>query len=165
MIKEFFSKLFLVFKRKPKEKKEIIPIIPDHAKAKMEIQKRKDDVNELKKIHVEQKEEKVLVDAIHESIADKKLIDIELDEENEISLFKVSGIYSIGQTQMLTGFLETGRLRKGMKSKANEVLMKLTEIRKDGEEVKELLPGQEGTLTINAKRNPLLKQDDYLEFE
>jgi len=28
-----------------------------------------------------------------------------------------------------------------------------------------LIPGQEGTLVISAKKSPLLKQGDFLEFE
>jgi hypothetical protein len=73
--------------------------------------------------------------------------------------------YNIGPTQMLTGFLESGRLKKGMKSIVNETNIKVIEIRKNNEKVMNLLPGQEGTVVIQAKKNPLLRQDDYLEFE
>ena len=66
---------------------------------------------------------------------------------------------------MLTGFVETGRLKKGMKTIVNEVSVKVVGTRKDMEEIDVLLAGQEGTLEIKSRKNPLLKQNDYLEFE
>ena len=164
MVFGFLKKIFLLFKKK-KEIKTVEPMIPNHRKEQLQVEKRQDNIQELKKEHEHIKEEKDLVDVLHESIADQKLVDIDFEEDVEIALFKVNGIYSIGPTQMLTGFLETGRLKKGMKCIVNEVNIKVTEIRKNNEKIAALLPGQEGTLMILAKKNPLLKQDDYLEFE
>ena len=164
MVFEFIKKILALFTKK-KEVKKVEPMIPDHRKEQMQVAKRKDDIQELKKTHEKIKEEKDLVDILHESVADQKLVDIDFEEEVEVALFKISGVYNIGPTQMLTGFLEAGRLKKGMKSIVNETNIKVTEIRKNNEKVDYLLPGQEGTIVVQAKKNPLLRQDDYLEFE
>jgi hypothetical protein len=165
MVFGIITKIFSIFKKNKKEEIKREAIIPEHRKQKLLNEKRKEDVKELKQAHETKKTEEKVVNAIHETIADKKLKDIDFENETEISLFKVNGIYSIGPTQMLTGFLETGRLKKGMKAIVNEVNIKILEIRKNNSSVDDLLPGQEATLIISAKKNPLLRQDDYLEFE
>jgi hypothetical protein len=164
MIKDFFAKIFSFFKKEKKTTYAREPIIPNHRKEKLIVEKRKDEINELKKVHVEKKEEKLIMQTLSESIPDTKLIDLEIEGDN-IALFKVDGIYSIGPTSMLTGFVENGRIKKGMKTIVNEVNIKVVGIRKDMEEIASLLSGQEGTLEIKSKKNPLLKQGDYLEFE
>ncbi len=158
MILKFLRRLF-----SRKETKKVEPIIPLHRKEKMETEKKQDDINNLKKEHLKIKEERIVADTIADTIKDTKLIDLEINKD-EISLFKVTGVYTVGPTQMITGFVETGRLKKGMKAIANESQLTILEVRKEMEKTDYLIAGQEGTLLIKSRKNPLLRQDDYLEF-
>ncbi len=162
MIFNFLKKFF---SRKKREVVQIEPIIPEHRKEKNEIEKRQVEIIELKKEHLKNKEEKIVTDTIAEEIKDSRLIDLKIDEEQENCLFKVNGIYTIGPTQMINGFVETGRLKKGMKSLVNQTQLIVLEVRKGMEKTDYLIGGQEGTIIIKSKKNPLIKQDDYLEFE
>ncbi len=159
-----FGFLKRIFSKKKKIDITQEPIIPLHMKEKMVNEKRKQEVNELKKEHLQNQKKKVVADVLAEEIKDKKIKDIDFDD-NTVSLFKADGVYSIGPTKIITGFLETGRLKARMKSIVNEVPIILLEIRKDLGPVDDLLPGQEGTLIIKSKKNPLLRHGDYLEFE
>jgi hypothetical protein len=161
MILAFLRRLFSKKKEIPKN---VDPIIPDHRKEKIEIEKRNENITELKNEHGKIKEEKIVVDTIAEKLKDSRLIDLELKKEKDVCLFKISGVYNIGQIQMLNGFVETGVMKKGLKSLKNETQMTVLEVRKGTEKTDCLIAGQEGTITIKARKNPLLRQDDYLEF-
>jgi hypothetical protein len=159
MIFGFLKRLF-----SRKEKKIIEPIIPLHRKQKVELEKKQESIKELKKEHEKIREDKIISDTIAEEIKNSRLIDLELDQK-ENCLFKINGLYNIGPTQMINGFVETGRLKKGMKTIVNETLLTITEVRKGMEKTDYLIAGQEGTIIIKSKKNPLLRQDDYLDFE
>ena len=158
MIIEFLKKLFGI----KSEKVEYPVIIPDHRKEIMKKEDRKNQVQELKE---EYKKEglKTVKKKIDKKLIDKKIKDIDLDKE--VSLFEVEGVYSLHEMALITGFVEVGRLKNGMKAIKNEVQFKITEIRKSNEKVPSLLTGEKGTITISAKKNPMLRQGDYLEFE
>ncbi len=157
---------FAFLKRNPNKEKTISePLIPEHRKKTLEVERRNAEINDLKNAHKEKKKENKLIDNANENIADKRLIDIEIDNTTDVALFKVDGIYCVGATILITGFVETGKLLKGMKAIQNENQLKIIEIRKDREAVDYLLPGKEGTIEVKSKKIPLLKQGDYLEFE
>jgi hypothetical protein len=140
------------------------PIIPLHRQAIIKQDVRKEKVIELKKMHKKEKANKLVTDVIAEDIRDKKLVDIDFGK-TDISLFQVNGVYNVGPTILISGFLESGRLKTGMKAIVNEITLKITEVRKEREKVSDLIPGQEGTIVVSAKKSPLLKQGDFLEFE
>lgn len=155
---------FGLFKRKKKTVETSEPIIPLHRQAQIKQEVRKEKVIELKKIHKKEKADKLVTDVIAEDIRDKKLVDIDFGK-TDVSLFQVNGVYNVGPTILISGFLESGRLKTGMKAKVNEIPLKIMEVRKEREKVSDLIPGQEGTLVVSAKKSPLLKQGDFLEFE
>ncbi|MDD3083922.1 MAG: hypothetical protein PHP82_02785 [Candidatus ainarchaeum sp.] len=159
-----FDSLKRLFSRKKQIPKNVEPIIPEHRKEKMEVEKRQTEIKELKKEHKKIKEDKIVADTIADEIKDSKLIDLKIEKNNETCLFKISGVYNIGPTQMISGFVETGIIKKGMKAIANENQMTVIEVRKNTEKTDYLVAGQEGTILIKSKKNPLIRQDDYLEF-
>ncbi len=161
MIFGFLKRLFF----RKKEKKVIEPVIPLHRKEKLELEKKQENINELKQEHEKQKESRIVSDTIAEEIKNSRLVDLEIQEKNDNCLFKITGVYTIGPTQMINGFVETGRIKKGMKAIANETQIIVQEVRKGMEKTDYLIAGQEGTIIIKAKKNPLLRQDDYLDFE
>ncbi len=160
MIFEFLKRLF---NTKQKEKKEYAPIIPDHRKELVESEERQNKVNELRKEYLKEKTKKITSKKIDKKLLDKKIKDIDLDKE--VSVFEVSGVYSLAGMALVTGFVEIGRIKSGMKSKSYIIPLKVNEVRKNNEKVPALLAGETGTLLIDSKKNPILKQGDYLEFE
>ena len=83
----------------------------------------------------------------------------------ESALFEVNGVYSLSGTLMITGFVETGRLKRNMKTIVNENLVRIDEVRENRERVPSLFKGEQGTLVIKSKNNPLIRSGDFLEFE
>ncbi len=150
MIFKFLKKIFF---RKNKKEKQTPIIIPDHAKEKNEEKMKTEIKTEIK---------------IEENKKDQKIID--LAKKNELKkksfgLFKVTGVYNIGPTKMVTGFVEAGKLKKGMKSLISQTQIKIEEIRKGMEKSDFLQAGQEGTIVISSKKNPLILQGDFIDFE
>lgn len=162
----FFNFLRKLFSRNNNNiKKKLEPIIPDHRKEKINLEEKQIKINNLKNEHIKIKNKKIPFNKLTNKMKDSKLVDLEIDEEQAISLFKVTGIYNTGLIQMITGFVETGILKKGMKTIVDQTQLIIVETRQGMEKIDHLIAGQEGTVVIKSKKYPGLKKDDYLEFE
>lgn len=141
MIREFLAKLF---GKKKKVDADIQPIIPDHRKEKL--------LEQIKTVSNKTSTKK-----------QGKLVEIDIKEE--VALFEVDGVYSVGNITMITGLVESGRVKRKMKTIVNELQIRVDEVRKDGEKVPSLLVGQKGTILIKSKGKPLLRKGDFLDFK
>jgi hypothetical protein len=155
---------FGLFKKKKKSATNPEVVIPIHQQERDTVEKRKDKITKLKKEHKKLKKEELVAKVINDSIKDQKLVDIDFSK-NDVSLFQVNGVYSVGPVKIVNGFLESGKLKKGMKTKHNGIEIKVQEVRKDRSQVPSLKPGHEGTLVIKSEKNPLLESGTFLEFE
>jgi hypothetical protein len=172
MINNFLKKLKELLGIK-EEKKEYPVIIPDHRKEIIKKESRENTVKKAKMIYRKEKkkeEPKIEVSKSNNKKpnlkkADKDTKIKDLDFDKEVSLFEITGVYSLHGFAFITGFVEVGTLKKSMKAIKNETLIKINEIRKNNEKVAYLNAGEEGTLMIQSKKNTLLRNGDFLEFE
>ena len=79
--------------------------------------------------------------------------------------FKVSGLYDTGKSLMLKGFVESGSIRKKMKSGKDKNELIIDDIKIGSDSVKELLPHEEGAILVKYKKVPFIKYGDVLEFK
>ncbi len=159
MIIEFFKKLFGV----KETKKEYPVIIPDHRKDIIKKEVKEKEISDLRKTYLKEKTKKITSAKIDKKLLDKKIKDIDLDKE--VSVFEVEGVYSLAGMALINGFVEIGRLKSGMKSRSYVFPLKIIEVRKNNEKVPAILAGENGTILIDSKKNPILRKGDYLEFE
>jgi hypothetical protein len=78
--------------------------------------------------------------------------------------FRVDGKYEVGDTLMVSGVVEFGALKKGMKAELGKVEMKVEELRSGTGKVGSLHTGQAGTVFVKAKAPPNIRYNDLLEF-
>ncbi len=98
---------------------------------------------------------------------------VKSEEVNEVFLqkvkqsnkFKVSGVYDTGSLTMVMGFVESGKLKKKMKSKIMGKEVVIIDLKVGSNSVEELLVSEEGSIFIKSKDTPLVKYGDILEFK
>ncbi len=98
---------------------------------------------------------------VDESALEVKLV----HSESETNLFNVNGIYDIGTDMMLSGVVESGKLKKKMKTKILEKDVVVTDVKVGSSSVTELLAHEEGTVFIRGKTMKNIKYGDVLEFK
>ncbi len=80
-------------------------------------------------------------------------------------MFEVSGVYCVGKTLMVSGFVESGVIKNRMKTFKGGNEMRVEEIRIGSEKVANLKAGEEGTLFVKTKNVPNIKYSEILLFE
>ena len=88
-----------------------------------------------------------------------------IKKKDKTASFKVFGVYDIGTEIMVSGMVESGILRKRMKTKINDKDAVLSDIKIGSDSVQELLMQEEGKIFLKGKNLYTLKQDDILEFK
>ena len=81
------------------------------------------------------------------------------------SLFEIEGVYMAGDTTMIKGYVNAGRIKRNMKAKTVDGEVRVLEARKIREKVVALEEGEEGILIVSSKNNPWFKQGDVVEFK
>ncbi|MFA5126293.1 MAG: hypothetical protein WC462_04815 [archaeon] len=90
---------------------------------------------------------------------------VTVKKKDKTSSFRIFGVYDIGTEIMVSGIVETGILRKRMKTKINDKDAVLSDIKINSDSVQELLTKEEGKIFLKGKNLYTLKQDDVLEFK
>ena len=80
------------------------------------------------------------------------------------NLFIVTGVYAIGTQVMFSGKVQSGVLKKKLKTKINDKESILTELKTHSSLVKQLVAGDEGTIFLKGKNLFLVKIGDILKF-
>jgi len=86
-------------------------------------------------------------------------------KKDKTASFKVFGVYDIGTEIMVSGMVDSGVLKKRMKTKINDKDAVLSDIKIGSDSVQELLTKEEGKIFLKGKNLYTLKQDDVLEFK
>jgi hypothetical protein len=86
-------------------------------------------------------------------------------KENQINRFRINGVYDVGLEMMISGVVESGKVRKKMKSKLNGKDAVINDIKVGSDSVEELIVHEEGTIFLRGKHLHLLKYNDLLEFK
>lgn len=80
-------------------------------------------------------------------------------------VFRVDGKYEVGNTLMISGMVESGTLKKGMKSEIGRGEIRIMELRVGSEKVDEIEENREGTIFVRARGPQNIKYGDLLEFD
>jgi len=88
-----------------------------------------------------------------------------LQKVKQSNKFKVSGVYDTGSLTMVMGVVESGKLKKKMKSKLIGKEVIIIDLKIGSNSVEELLASEEGSIFIKSKDTPLVKYGDILEFK
>lgn len=86
--------------------------------------------------------------------------------ESSGNKFRVSGTYDFGSSMMISGIVESGVVKPKMLSKLDskkELL--ISEIKISSTKVNGLMKGEEGSIFVKTKGNPIIKYDDVLIFK
>jgi hypothetical protein len=81
------------------------------------------------------------------------------------NLFRVFSGYDVGSQIMLSGIVESGRIKKKMKTKINGKEAVVADLKAKQVSAAELLKGEEGTVFLKGKEIHYFKQNDTLEFK
>jgi len=130
--------------------------IPEHARIKLEKMSKENAKEEMK----EQSERKIKM-----LEANTKLKDIRQKDLIWKAYFEVTGVYSVAKTFMVTGFLESGNIKKKMSTEIEGKKLDVTDIMIAAQKVNRLFEGQDGTLFLKCKGFPVIQRGDYLKFE
>lgn len=112
---------------------------------------------EIKEIKVVVPEKKVIVrkeDPVYER------------ETGVTNKFRINGTYDLGTSVMISGVVETGVVKPKMVAKIDskkELL--ILEIKISSTKVNGLMKGEEGSIFVKTKGNPVLRYDDVLAFK
>jgi len=136
-------------KKKSSSTQEPKVCIPDHAKPKIEKEK-KEKIIEERRIEKEKKE--------NDFVIKRKM-------QGATNLFKVTGRYDSAKETMLSGYVESGSIRDKMKTNINGNEIKVSEIRIGSKKVHELNIMEEGTIFVKGKNVQTVKYDDLLDFK
>jgi len=85
--------------------------------------------------------------------------------ENTKNKFSVNGIYDIGTEIMLSGVVESGKIKKRMKTSVDSKNVVVTDIKVGSTSVTELLLHEEGTIFLKGKTMQQIKYGNVLEFK
>lgn len=104
---------------------------------------------------------------------DEVVIPTHVKEANEKSVLKVSvenvfavtGVYDIGSEVMLSGRVQSGVLKKKLKTKINDKESVLTDLKQNSSSVKQIKAGEDGTIFLKGKNLFLVKIGDVLKFK
>lgn len=121
-------------------------VIPDHAK-KNQLEEQSEIAFENEEPYAPAQEEKTF------------------DKGKYKNLFRVNGMYDVGDAIMISGVVESGRIAKNMKAKKDKKEIEIKEIRINSDKMKELNEGEEGTIFVKSKQMPNVKYDNLLEFK
>lgn len=79
-------------------------------------------------------------------------------------VFRIDGKYEVGDTLMISGRVESGTLKKGMKTEIGKGELRITELRIGSEKIGEIRENQQGTIFVKARGAQNIKYNDLLEF-
>jgi hypothetical protein len=88
-----------------------------------------------------------------------------LQKNKSSNIFHIFGLYDTGALLMLSGVVESGKLKKKMKVKVNGKELVIADLKIGANSVEELLVGEEGSIFVKSKGTPLVKYGDVLEFK
>ncbi len=83
----------------------------------------------------------------------------------EENLFVVTGVYDIGTEVMFSGKVQSGLLKKKLKTIVNDKESVLSDLKMHSSTVKQLVSGEEGTIFLKGKNLFLVKSGDVLKFK
>jgi hypothetical protein len=81
------------------------------------------------------------------------------------NIFIVTGVYAIGTQVMLSGKVESGVLKKKMKTTVSDKESVLTDLKTHSSSVKQLIANDEGTIFLKGTNLFLVKIGDVLKFK
>jgi hypothetical protein len=88
-----------------------------------------------------------------------------MQKTKQINNFKVSGLYNTGSLTMISGLVQTGKLKKKMKAKFDGKEMAIVDIKIGSTSVEELILAEEGSIFVKSKGMPQIRYGDILEFK
>jgi len=133
--------------------------------------KTKSDVNEEVIIPIKKDKKQTDIDTKDKTKTDSEDIDkeiiqkIEVKGRNRRNTFRVTGLYDFGSTTMLSGIVEEGQVNTKMTAKLEaKKELSIIEIKISSTKVNGLIKGEEGSLFVKSKGNPIIRYDDLIEF-
>lgn len=99
-----------------------------------------------------------------EEVEEEVISNVEVRGHSTGNTFRITGLYDFGSSTMLSGFVEKGLIRTKMKWQNAKKEMYITEIKVSSNKVDSLIRGEEGSLFVKTKGNPIVRYDDLLEF-
>lgn len=112
---------------------------------------------EKKEINVVIPEKKVVV---------RKEDPVYVKTENSGNKFRVSGTYDFGSNMMISGVVESGLIKPRMVAKLDSKKeLIISEIKISSTKINGLIKGEEGSIFVKTKGNPIIKYDDLLVFK
>ncbi len=80
--------------------------------------------------------------------------------------FRVTGTYDLGTSMMISGNVESGVVKTKMVAKLDSKKeLAISEIKIGSTKVNGLMKGEEGSIFVKTKGNPIIKYDDLIEFK
>lgn len=112
-------------------------------------------------------ERKETLDVIPEKkVIVKKEDPVYVRTETSGNKFRVSGTYDFGTSMMISGMVESGVIKPKMLSKLDSKKeLSISEIKISSTKVNGLIKGEEGSIFVKTKGNPIIKYDDILIFK
>lgn len=96
----------------------------------------------------------------------KKENKLYIKTEGSENTFRVNGTYDFGANMMISGMVESGVIKSRMVSKLEQKKeLVISEIKIGSTKVNGLIRGEEGSIFVKTKGNPIIKYDDVLVFK
>lgn len=81
------------------------------------------------------------------------------------NFFRIEMLYDIGTQVMLSGSVESGLLKKNLKTKIRDKQIPISDLKSGTESIKEISAGNKGTIFLRGKDLNILRTGDVLEFK
>jgi hypothetical protein len=101
-----------------------------------------------------------------EEIEEEVIQKVEVKGRTPRNTFRVTGLYDFGTTTMISGVVEAGQVSVKMRADLeNKKEIVISEIKISSTKVNGLIAGEEGSLFVRTKGNPVIRYDDLIEFK